>query len=229
MAQPDFAHTHLECLTQGDLRFLIERFPQPSANYHELATALLEFPTTLESLLNSEYVYQEIKQGETLLLDVSPFLFFNVMLRRILDKPRGLIERQAINYLANLLCVFLATQRLQRVAPDDPQPFDHLVDLMGQAVCSDARRRFLIYAHIGNYSLYLTGFFADWLTHRHAHGRRPVSPNYYFNLGSSYYGQAASHPLAHEYRLHQVLLHLALGFERYRGALHTLAHTHLLH
>lgn len=226
MRRPDFAQTGL-ALHEGDLRFLIDNMPGPGKSYEEIAQLLEELPTTLESTLNSEYVYNLIRDRQQLLLDVSPFLLFSVLLRRSLGRPRSAIERRVLYYLANLLTLFIRTDRVFRVEPDDADPRAYVVELLEEAAEAEPRRAFVTYAHIGNYALWLTGLNLAWLEHRQRFGRRPVSPDYYKGFGQSNFDRAARHELAREFGLEDVFLRLAMMFEHYRRGLAHMRQEHM--
>jgi hypothetical protein len=225
MSRPDFARTDLRGLSHRDLQRLIENLPRPGGSYEEIAEILQQMPSTLESMLTSEYVFQLIFDRRRTLLDLSPFLLFGVLLRRSLSPPRSGLERRVINYLSNLLAVFVRTERLYRIEPYDTESYEYVLDLVAEAERADSRRQFLTYAHIGNYALFLTGLRSQWLEHRHRYHRRPVDTNYYAECGRSYFDRAARHPRARELALEDVFLRLALSFEHYRrGLQHMVRH-----
>lgn len=219
MSKPDFANTGLDRLAQRDLHFLIAHMPRAGGSYHEIAALLNAMPNTLESMLTSDYLFDIIRDRQRLLLDISPFLLFSVLLRRSLGKPRNPLERRVINYLANLLTLFVQAERLYRVEPSDREPQEYVVQLMAGLEQAGSRRQFLTYAHIGNYALWLTGLRASWLEARHRYGRRPVSPGFYEEFGRTSYDRAAKHRLARELALEDVFLRLALMFSHYREGL----------
>jgi hypothetical protein len=219
MARPDYAKTDNSALTRTDLRFLIEHFPSPGRSYAEIAAVIDQLPTTLESMLESDYVAERILDRRGLLLDVSPFLLFNVLFRRSLPGKRNALERKVINYIANMLSLFVRVDRLYRVRPTDPVTSQHIVDMIQRIPQAATSERFAIYAHIGNFALFLTGMFPDWIEHRFRFKRRLVNRTYYEDQGCAYYHQAGLHPLADQFELHDVFLHLALGFSHYSQAL----------
>jgi hypothetical protein len=224
---PDFVARGLDRLTDEDLRFLVEHFPQPAASYEEMARIFASLPTTLESTLDAEYVYRRILENRRELLQISPFLLFNVLLRRSIGGARTPIDRAVVNYLANLLSLFVRTERLYRAEAGDRQSYEYFVDLAAEAARADEHRRFLLHAHIGNYALYLTGIFRDALEYRRRYKRRPVDPGYYADMGRTGYRDAASNRLAKLYKLNDVFLRLALRFDHYRERLSVLAREHL--
>lgn len=225
--RPDFARTDLSALGREDLAFLLERFPRAGESYPEIAGVIAAFPNTLETMLESEFVTRAVlgRRGE--LLRVSPFLLFNVLLRRTLADHRGRRERRVVNYLANLLALFVRSDRLYRIAPGDSEPHRYIVELLEDAAEADSRRRFLVHAHVGNYALFLTGLFPRWIEHRHHYRRRPVDLGFYMDFGRAYYQAAARHPLAREYRLEDVFFRLALLFDQYVSALNRMSRQYL--
>lgn len=228
MRRPDFAWADSSRLTDEDVLFLIESFPPPARSYEEIARILEELPNTLESALTSRSVVERVIHDRDRLLRISPFLLFNVLLRQVLDHREGTVERRVINYLANLLAVFVASHRLHRVEDVDAEDTQYLVDLLEEAVDADERRRFMVHAHVGNYALYLSGVFEKWIESRHRYGRRPVDAGYYADLGSASFGQAATLPPAREYDLTDVFVRLSLMFDPYRTALSRLASDYLM-
>jgi hypothetical protein len=227
MRRPDFARTELMPLVDGDLRFLIESFPQPATSYEEIAGILDALPNTLESMLTSDTVVQQIIFDRARLLRISPFLLFNVLLRQVLADHRRPEERRVVNYLANLMALFVTQHRLYRIDSTDAEAYGYLVDLIEQAVGADPDRRFLVHAHVANFSLFMTGMFGTYLEERFRHGRRTVGTSYYADLGSSSYSQASALPPAQAYRLTEVFVRLALTFDSYRRALGTIADSYL--
>lgn len=218
MRRPDFAETR-SVLGPNDLKFLIDHFPLPGRDYSEIATVTRQLPSTIESLLESDYVLERILKRDQLLVDVSPFLLFNVLLRHSLPRKRTPLDRRVINYLANLLSLFVKIDRVHRVEPNDPVTYEYLVDMIARLRDADAEEQFSISAHIGNFSLFLTGMLPEWIDHRFRYKHRPTNRDYYESQGSSYYHQASRHRLADELELSDVFLRLALSFGHYSRGL----------
>ncbi len=134
-------------------------------------------------------------------------------------------ERKAVNYIANVLALFVRTDRLYRVQPGDSETHTYIVDMLAEAAQADSARQFCIYAHIGNFTLFLTGVFPAWIDYRHRYKRRPVDRSYYTQQGQTNYHQAALHHLAREYGLDDVFMRLALDFDSYAQALNYMVST----
>jgi hypothetical protein len=227
MEKPDFATAGTAELTDRDLLFLFEHFPQPGVDAIEAVRRLHEMPSTLESLLDSNYVCRAMLDRTVAWLDVSPRLFFNVMLRHALPRQRTSAERRAINYVANVLALFVDARRVVRVAPGDDQTYEYLVDLITEAAGSGPEREFLVHCHIGNYALFLSGVHAQAIEHRHRYRRRPVSLDYYRNTGRSFYATAARNWRAQRYGLRDVFQQLSHRFDYYRDGLDRMARERL--
>lgn len=227
MRRPDFAHTSADLLADRDLKFLVNNFPQAGRSYEEIAQVIHRLPTTIESMLDSEYVFNKILYQRTLLLDISPFLLFNVLLRRSLGGARTAKDRKVVNYIANLLSLFVKIDRLYRVQLTDKKTYEYIVAMIDEAARADWRRQFLVYSHIGNYALYLTGIFPQWIEYRHRYKRRPVDLKFYTDSGRAYFERASTHPLAREYQLRDVFFYLAFMFDHYRQALNHMARQYL--
>ena len=223
MNQPDFAAAQTAQLTERDLLFLFEHFPQPGVDAIEAVRRAHKMPSTLESLLESDYVRRAMLDRSVAWLDISPRLFFNVLLRHALPERRSPGERRAINYVANVLGLFVHAERVVRVQPGDERTYEYIVDLVTEAASAGPERQFMVHCHIGNYALFLSGLYARAIEHRHRYRRRPVSLDYYRQAGRSFYATAAQNWRAQRYGLRDVFHQLAHRFDYYRGGLHRIA------
>lgn len=225
MQSPDFAQFGATALEQKDLLFLFEHFPVPGTDAVEAARRVIEQPSTLESLLESRYVQDAMLDPTSAWVDVSPKLYFNVMLRRSLAGRRDSGERRTIHYLSNLLALFSNSERLHRVQAGETQDYDYLVDLMHEARNAGHERRFLVLSQIGNYALFLAGWCAPWIEHRRRYFNRPLGLDYYCNMSRAHFASAAKHELADTFGLKPVFAQLALRFDYYRGGIEKMAGT----
>jgi len=226
MQTPDFAQLGHPPLPARDLNFLFEHFPG-KIDVARAITEVGQFFNTLDSMLDAKYVYEALRDAETFDLPVSPQLWFEVMLRHELPGRRSRQEQQALHYIAHLLAIFSRAERLRRVQDGEETSFDYLVDLVAEEQAATASRRFVVQAHIANYSLFLGGVCAEWVEHRHRYKRRPVNLGYYVTMGSSRFHMASKHPLADEFGLSQTYRELAGRFDYYRGGLEKMAAEHL--
>lgn len=216
---PDFAHADAIWLRPGDIAFLLAAAGHPSDDDSLLAPGA---SPAVEALIEGEAVYRQVTGAAGGWLDISPQLYFHVLLRRHLPRPRTYLQRRVQRYLANLLSLFVRTDRLYRIQPGEHETFEYLVDLMAEAAESGPERQFLVHAHMGNYALYLAGIGRGWIEHRQRYGRSALGLDYYRDMGCSAYQRAADHRLARELDIAPILEHLAQRFSGYAGALQRL-------
>ena len=225
MQSPDFALVDPAAFSRKDLLFLFEHFPVPGVDAVEAIRRVHEQPNTLESILESRFVQKALFDRRTQMLDISPRLFFDVMLRHSLPGPRDRLERNVIHYLANLLGLFGRTERVYRLQQGDGGHYEYLADLLQEGLEAPSERRFLVDAHIGNYALYLSGVCAPWIEYRREYRRRPVSVEYYRRMGRSHFARAANSLQAQQFGLRDIYRRLAERFEYFRGGMQKLAET----
>jgi hypothetical protein len=79
MQTPDFAQLGPPALEPRDLLFLFEHFPAPGVDAVEAARRVHEHWNTIDSLLESDYVFEALSDRRIAWLEVSPRLFFNVL------------------------------------------------------------------------------------------------------------------------------------------------------
>ena len=146
---------------------------------------LLDDPRTLDALLDREGV------------EVLPSrLVLYVILRRSLLE-RGLESRTIADYVTALVYEFGLGRRARRISDTDDQEFGYLVDILEEMTRAQGRRAFLLQAHLGNFALWLSGLFPDYITDR---VRRKGGPglDYYEEMGQTGYRLAADAPHAQE-------------------------------
>ncbi|HUS25170.1 MAG TPA: hypothetical protein VM369_09485 [Candidatus Binatia bacterium] len=230
MKTPDFARLGPPPFERKDLLFLFEHFPVPGVNAEAAVRMVHERPSTLDSVLDSRYLFEAIRDHNVSWLEVSPRLFFSVLLRRALGgRRRRAEERRTLHYVAHLLELFTRADRLYRVQPGEPQTYEYVVDLVQEAAQAGPERAFAVQSHIGNYALFLAGMCRPWIEHRHRYGRRPVDVQYYCRMGRGYYFMASRHRMAEQLGLREVFGELAGRFDYYRDGLERMAAEYLPH
>ena len=212
-----------ERFTAADFDFVVRtlsRSERDSVNLVELLTdgeardSILDSPRLVESLL-----------GDETPLTISPQLYFYILLRHVL-KDTGLGDRNVSDYLASLLEAFSQTARMRSPADGHTSPIQYVSDMLIALRNASPAQSFLIRAHVGNYSLFITGIFHETVQHRSQRGAPDVG--YYEDLGRSNYRVAAGHQVARTCALSEVFEKLAHGFHDIRLALNHLSDS-LLH
>ena len=209
--------------TAEDFDFVVQtlaRSERDSVNLVDLLTdagardAILDHPRLFQSVL---------EDGAP--LRISPQLYFYLLTRHVL-KETGLNDRVLTDYVASLLQTFSDRARMRSPADGSDAPIQYVSDMLVALRRASPTQTFLIRAHVGNYSLFVSGIFHDNIEHRAQRGAPDVS--YYEDMGRSNFKAAAAHPVARTAALSGVFGQLADHFHEVRCALSHLADT-LLH
>ncbi len=207
-------------ITPEDLTFLIAALEKSDRERAPLRS-LAEDPDALDRLLDSPLLFQRLLEAPKL-LDVSPYFFYYVVVRRaFLD--HGIEDRRVADYVGALL-----SHHVHGRAGGGARAGVYLVDLVREiAEARSSEHAFSLQTEVGDRALYLAGVFPDWIYHRHRYGRRPIDLDYYEEIGSRYYAVAARHEAAARLELADVLAFLAEAFVALRQALNDLVDDHL--
>ena len=169
-----------------------------------------------DGLLDSPELLERLLTVRTMLVP-SEALFFYVLVRQAL-RGAGVDDRDLADYLAALLLDFGQRDRAWRVDWNDDQRHRYLVDILADLESTDGARRFKVMLHLGNYALWLSGLFPDYIAARHLRKGGP-DVTYYDALGRRGFGMASDHALASEYGLVAVLRAAAERYSSVRSAL----------
>jgi len=148
-------------------------------------------------------------------------LFAYVMVRHAL-RQAGEADRGMADYVSSLVIHFGFRDRAHRVSPADDEVYSALAQLIGDVNDPDARRSFLVRTHLGNYALWLSGIFPDYIEQRRW---RKGGPNleYYEEMGRRGFQLAADHRLAEEHGLATLYATAADHFGILRTALNAVS------
>jgi hypothetical protein len=131
-------------------------------------------------------------------------------------------DRVLADYVASILMHFGIRDRARQISDVDDQTYDTLAAVSGDVETADVRRSFLARAHLGNYALWLSGVFPDYIeTRRHRRGGPDL--DYYETMGRKGFELAAAHRLANEYGLVRVYTSAAENFVVLRIALNNIS------
>lgn len=149
-------------------------------------------------------------------------LFLYVAVRNALRRV-GLDDAELSDYLSALLLEFGMRDRALRIAPADDQVYRYVSDIVADLdAVADARRAFLLRAHLGNFSLWLSGVFPDHITARRERRGGPDF-QYYEEVGARGFRLASNHHLAREWALAPIYDRAAESFELLRVGLNRLS------
>jgi hypothetical protein len=177
------------------------------------ADALLDDPRVLNALLTDPEAAAPTS------------LVFYVLVRHALLEV-GLTDRATADYVASLLVAFGREGRAYRVSDDTTDEYHYLVDMVARLASAERREAFLLRSHLGNFSLWLSGLFPDYLESRSRRkGAPPIS--YYERMGTTGYHLAAKSPEASSLGLDRILNEVGDHFGGVRSALNIVSDRYL--
>ena len=210
-------------LTPEDLDFLVETL-DPDGSQRAPLEELTSDADSLDRLLDDPRLFSRLLEAPRL-LNVSPFFFYYVVVRRVFLE-HGIDEGGAVaDYVGALLSYHLEARRKDNEPPSESVYLVDLVSAMAEA--RDPEHAFALQAEIGNRALFLAGVFPDWIYHRSVHGRRSLGLAYYEDMGRRHYAAASCSRVAHHHSLGGVLGFMADRFPVLRQALNDLVDEHL--
>ncbi len=154
-----------------------------------------------------------------------PALVFYVLVRQALLE--GGIDDQALaDYVASLVFDFGRARRAYRISEQADEEFRYLVDVVTSLSGAGERRTFLLRAHLGNYSLWISGLFPDYL---HARVKRRGAPpiRYYEQMGATGFRLASETPQAEALGMESIFKSVSDHFGGVREALNRLSDRYL--
>ncbi|MEO7458143.1 MAG: hypothetical protein ABIY52_17930 [Gemmatimonadaceae bacterium] len=144
-------------------------------------------------------------------------LFAYVMVRHALQRL-GEGDRALADYVAAVFLHFGMRDRAHRVGEADDQVYSTLADIAADLDDPDGQRSFLVRTHLGNYALWLSGLYPDYIEHRRWRRGGP-DLDYYEEMGRRGYRLAADHRLAENHGLATLYATAAERFGLLRAAL----------
>jgi hypothetical protein len=175
----------------------------------EARDSILDHPRLVSAILcNAEH------------LRISSQFYFYVLARHVL-RQAGIADRKLCDYVGSLLETFSRANRLQ--APDkiDNSVHEYISDLLIALTRATSQQAFLLRAHVGNYSLFISGIFHENTQRRSLRGAPDL--DFYEQIGRTNYQLLASHATARRCELDDVFANLADRFRAVRLALNQLS------
>jgi hypothetical protein len=197
-------------LTRGSER---ERALQEERLRVEGLDALLDDPRTFNALMGS----REFSSAPASLV------FYMLVRHSLLEE--GITDRALADYVAALVLAFGRGSRAYRSEDSGPE-YHYLTDIVAAADAANGERAFLLRAHLGEFALWLSGLFPDYITGR-VQRRGAPGLRYYEELGSAGYRQAALHVFAERHGVHRLFEQCAASFPVLRVSLNRVADRHM--
>jgi len=175
--------------------------------------SLLDDPRVLNALMTDPFAA------------APPEVLAYVMVRHALLES-SIDDRMMTDYIATLLVRFGCGSRAFRFSDASDEEFHYLVDIVTRADREDGKKAFLLRCHLGNYSLWISGLFPDYLQGRlERKGAPPIS--YYDRMGATGYRLAAQTSQAGSLGVEALLQRVAQEFPGVRRALNRMSDRYL--
>lgn len=153
----------------------------------------------------------------------SPIIFYVLVRQALLEG--GIDDENTSDYVASMLVSFGRAGRAYRVSDGDDAEFHYLTDMISELRSADGRRQFLLRVHMGDFALWMSGLFPDYLEARtRRKGAPPIA--YFEEWGATGYRNASESIEAGELGMNTVLRDVANHFGAVRSALNRISDRH---
>ena len=207
-----------ERFTASDFDFVVRTLARSPTDCVSLVD-LLSDSETRDSVLDHPQLVAAILSNAGH-LSISSQFYFYVLARHVL-RQAGIQDRKLCDYVGSLLETFSRINRLQAPHLADERGRQYISDMLIALSKASPEQAFLLRAHVGNYSLFISGIFHENTQHRSLRGGPDM--NFYEQVGRTNYGVVASHATARRCDLNDVYEELADRFREVRLALNQLS------
>lgn len=206
-----------ERFTAADFDFVVRTLSR-SAHDHVSLVDLLSDADTRDTVLDNPRLVEAILSNAGNLRISSQFYFY-VLARHVLQRA-GIGDRKLCDYIGSLLETFSRASVLR--APHTAASVQHYIsDMLIALQRVTPEQAFLLRAHVGNYSLFVSGIFHENTQRRSRRGGPDV--HFYEQVGRASYQMVAGHATARRCELDDVFEGLADRFHDVRCALNRLS------
>jgi hypothetical protein len=174
---------------------------------------LLDDPRVLNAVLTTPNV------------QARPPVVFYILVRQALLEG-GIEDRMTADYVASMVFEFVRGRRAYRVSEDADEEYRYLVDIVTKITDSSPREAFMLRVHLGDFSLWLSGVFPDFIESRvRRRGAPPI--RYYEEMGVAGYTMASQSPEAETMGVGAVFAAVSRHFSGVRIALNRVSDRYL--
>jgi hypothetical protein len=204
--------------TAADFDFVVRTLARSQTDHVSLVDLLSDMETR-DSVLDHARLVDAILSN-TGQLRISPQFYFYVLARHVLQHA-GINDRKLCDYVASLLEAFSRVSQLQSPGGLDHRAHEYISDMLIALQRVTPEQAFLLRAHIGNYSLFISGIFHENAARRRDRGGPDLK--FYEQVGRTNYHLVAEHAVARRCELDDVFEELADRFRDVRLALNQLS------
>lgn len=204
--------------TAGDFDFVVRTLARSQVESVSLVD-LLSDEETRDAVLDNPRLVDAILSNAGQLAISSQFYFY-VLARHVLQQA-GIRDRKLCDYVASILETFSRMSGLSAPFLAEKRGRQYISDILIALTNATPEQAFLLRAHIGNYSLFLSGIFHENTQRRCLRGGPDM--NFYEQIGRTNFGVVAAHATARRCELNDVYEELADRFREVRLALNQLS------
>ncbi|MDQ2824027.1 MAG: hypothetical protein M3R29_01070 [Verrucomicrobiota bacterium] len=204
--------------TAADFDFVVRTLARSQTDHVSLVD-LLSDADTRDSVLDHPRLIDAILSHAGH-LRISSHFYFYVLARHVLQQA-GIVDRKLCDYVASLLEAFSRASLL--CAPHATGDFvqQYISDMLIALQRVTPEQAFLLRAHVGNYSLFVSGVLHENTQRRRLRGGPDIK--FYEQVGRTNFQLVASHATARRCELDDVFEELANRFRDVRLALNRLS------
>ena len=208
-------------LSRSDAQQLVHLLGREDPEMAEAAQLRLE-ESGIGSLLDDPRIQNALLTDPD--VSVPPQVIFYVLVRQALLEG-GIDDENTSDYVASMLFSFGQARRAYRISEGDDIEFHYLTDMISELRNADGRRSFLLRVHMGDFALWMSGLFPDYLE---ARSRRKGAPpiTYFEEWGATGYRGASESIEADELGMQSVLRSVGNQFRVVRTALNRISDRH---
>src|SRR3954454_15865842 len=204
--------------TAADFDFIVRTLARSQTDQVSLVDLLSDVETR-DSILDHPRLVDAILNhcGQ---LHISSQFYFYVLARHVLQGA-GIGDRKLCDYVASLLETFSRASLLRSPHGNSEAAQQYISDMLIALQKVTPEQAFLLRAHVGNYSLFVSGIFHENTQRRSLRGGPDVK--FYEQVGRANYQLVSSHATARRCELNDVFEELADRFHDVRLALNRLS------
>jgi hypothetical protein len=207
-----------ERFTAADFDFIVRTLARSQKDHVSLVD-LLSDSEARDSILDHPQLVHAILSNARHLAISSQFYFY-VLARHVLQQA-GLTDRKLCDYVGSLLETFSRANLLRSPHANDSYGREYISDMLIALTRATPEQAFLLRAHVGNYSLFISGIFHENTQRRSLRGAPDLG--FYEQMGRTNYQLVSSHATARRCELNDVFEELADRFRDVRLALNQLS------
>ncbi len=234
-------------LPQKDLEFLARAYCDKRDDYENVAAIIQKDTDMILQVIDSDRVFNQLMGSTGGIIDVSPFLFFLIIIRKAflklaedgsfmfefheIKKPVSrlpvqdedvetlLKDFQMHEYLANVLTGFMGFNPLKSKNFSWEKKWIYISEMLYKSWNMSPVESFLLRVHLANYTLWLCSFLPESVEYSNRYRKRVIGMSYYICFGKYLFHLASKSRIVRNRQQSVLLNSLSTGFDIVRLAM----------